>query len=107
DSVELKSPVDCVVLKLWLDVGQVPYDEGIGVFQIADKSAYRFVVQVPGEVQRNAMVMGTKYAVELEADVGTVSGTVVEFLGPVGEDVPVVLALDPHEGIAERLHGTV
>ena len=53
------------------------------------------------------MVLGTKYEIELEDDLGTVSGTVVAFDPPAGTDVPVVIGLEPHEGIQDRLAGAV
>jgi hypothetical protein len=74
---------------------------------MADKSSYRFVVQVPGDVQRAAMEISKKFVVDLADDKGSVKGVVVSFEAPVDTDVPVVIALEPHEGIEARLAGTV
>src|SRR5690349_16798508 len=46
DYVDLKAPVDGVVLKIWRVEGETPVDTGISVVQLADKSSYRFVVSV-------------------------------------------------------------
>jgi multidrug efflux pump subunit AcrA (membrane-fusion protein) len=107
EHVELRAPCDGVVLSIDRSEGEVPVDEGIGVITLADKSSYRFVVQVPGDVQRASMEISKKFVVELEGDKGSVAGTVVSYEPPVATDVPVVLALDPHEGIEARLSGTV
>jgi len=107
DSIELKAPCDGVVLSIDRELGDVPVDEGIGVVTMADKSSFRFVVNVPFDVQRAAMEISKKFAVELDDDKGTVQGTVVSYEAAVGNDVPVVLALEPHEGIEARLAGGV
>lgn len=107
DYVEFKAPFDGVVLSVDRTTGEVPIDDGIGIITMADKSSYRFVVQVPGEVQRGAMALGTKFDVVLQDNLGTVRGEVSQFLDPVDTDVPVVLALEPHEGVEQRLKGTV
>jgi multidrug efflux pump subunit AcrA (membrane-fusion protein) len=105
--VDLKAPCDGVVLSLDRQEGEVPVDEGIGVVTLADKSSFRFVVQVPGDVQRAAMEISKKFVVALADDLGSVPGVVVSYDPPVDTDVPVVIALDPHEGIEARLAGTV
>ena len=107
DFVELTAPVDGVVLEIHRTLGEVPLDEGIPIVTLADRSSYRFVVTVPGEVQRASMVLGTKFDVVLQDDLGTVAGTVADFGGPEGDNVPVVLGLAPHEGIEDRLAGTI
>jgi len=107
DFVDLKAPCDGVLLSLDRQEGEVPVDEGIGVFTMADKSSFRFVVQVPGDVQRASMEISTKFVVELADEKGSVKGTVVSYDPPIDTDVPVVLALEPHEGIEARLAGTV
>ena len=104
---DLKAPFDCVVVSVDRTLGEVPLDEGIGVMTIADPAAFSFVVAVPGEVQRAQMSIGKTFQVELDADKGTVKGSVAEFRPASGTDVPVVLSLEPHEGIEDRLAGTV
>lgn len=105
--VELKAPCDGVVDKIYQTLGEIPIDVGPPVMTLQDKSSFRFVVRVPADVQQMSMALGTKFDVELESDIGTVTGTVTEFLPPLGTDVPVVLALGPHQGIEDRLAGTV
>jgi hypothetical protein len=105
--VELKAPCDGVVDKIWRTLGEIPIDDGPAVVTLQDKESFRFVVRVPADVQQMSMSLGKKFDVELEGDLGTVTGTVVEFLPPMGTDVPVVLALAPHAGIEDRLSGTV
>jgi multidrug efflux pump subunit AcrA (membrane-fusion protein) len=107
DFVDLKAPCDGVVLSLDRQEGEVPVDEGIGVVTLADKSSFRFVVQVPGDVQRASMELSKQFVVELDADKGSVKGTVTSYEAPIDTDVPVVIALEPHEGIEARLAGTV
>ncbi len=108
DYVDFKAPCDGVLLSLErTSYGDVPLDDGIGICTIADKSSYRFVVQIPGEVQRTQMAIGTKFTVELDEDKGSVAGVVSKFMPAVSTDVPVVLALEPHEGIEARLAGTI
>ena len=107
DFVELKAPCDGVVDQIYRTLGEVPIDEGIPVMTLQDRSAFRFVVRVPGDVQRQAMALGTKLDVELDDDMGRVKGTVSGFDPPLGTDVPVVLSLEPHEGIADRAAGAV
>jgi hypothetical protein len=107
DSVDLKAPCDGVLLSLDRQEGEVPVDEGIGIFTMADKSSFRFVVQVPGDVQRASMELSKKFVVELADDKGSVRGTVTSYEAPIDTDVPVVIALEPHEGIEARLAGTV
>ena len=107
DSVELKAPCDGIVDQIYRTLGEVPIDEGIPVITLQDRSAFRFVVRVPGDVQRQSMALSTKFDVELDDDLGIVKGTVSGFDPPVGSDVPVVLALEPHEGIADRTVGAV
>jgi hypothetical protein len=72
-----------------------------------DKSAFRFVVQMPMEVQRMSAPIGEKFDVTLDDELGTVVGTVVEYGAPVGADISVVLALEPHAGIEARLTGSI
>jgi len=105
--VDLKAPCDGVVLSLDRQEGEVPVDEGIGVVTLADKSSFRFVVQVPGDVQRASMEISKKFVVVLADDLGTVNGVVTSYEAPIDTDVPVVIALEPHEGIEARLAGTV
>jgi multidrug efflux pump subunit AcrA (membrane-fusion protein) len=107
DFVELKAPCDGVVDQIWRTLGEVPIDEGIPVITLQDRTAFRFVVRVPGDVQRQSMALSAKFDVELDDDLGTVKGTVSAFDPPVGTDVPVVLSLEPHEGIADRTAGAV
>jgi multidrug efflux pump subunit AcrA (membrane-fusion protein) len=107
DSVELKAPCDGVVDQIYRTLGEVPIDEGIPLVTLQDRSAFRFVVRVPGDVQRQSMELGTKFDVELDDDQGTVRGTVSAFDPAVGPDVPVVLSLEPHEGIMDRTAGAV
>jgi len=107
DSVEIKAPCDGVVLSIYRTLGDVPMDDGIPLVELADKSSYRFVVQVPPAVQRLSMPLGSKFQVELQDNLGAVLGVVAEFEDARGGDVPVVLGLEPHEGIEDRLAGTV
>jgi len=106
-SVELKAPCDGVVDQIMRTLGEVPIDEGMAIVTLQDRSAFRFVVRVPGDVQRLSMNLNTKFDVELDDDMGTVKGTVAAFDPPIGTDVPVVLTLEPHEGIADRTAGAV
>jgi len=105
--VQLKAPCDGVVDQIYQTLGNVPVDEGMPVITLQDRSAFRFVVRVPGDVQRQSMVLNTKFDVELDDDMGTVKGTVAAFDPPIGTDVPVVLTLEAHEGIADRTAGAV
>lgn len=112
DYVELKSPCDGVVGEIYRSLGDVPIDpneqgQGMPLMTIVNKDSFSFVVRVPVEVQQRSMPLGTSFAVVLESDIGTVKGTVVEFEKPEGTDIPVVLQLEPHEGIEDRLDGTV
>jgi hypothetical protein len=107
DFVDLKAPCDGVVGEIQRDLGQVPIDDGIGIVTLVDEHAFRFIVQVPGDVQRLSMSLGTKFDVDLDDDKGSVAGAVVEYAPPVAEDVPVVIGLEPHEGIQEHLSGAV
>jgi hypothetical protein len=107
DFVELKAPCDGVVDKIWRTLGETPIDNGPPVITLQNEEAFRFVVRVPADVQQMSMALGLKFDVELEADIGAVAGTVAEFLPPQVNDVPVVLALAPHQGIEDRLGGTV
>lgn len=105
--VELRAPCDGVVDKHYQTLGEIPIDVGPPVMTLQNKDSYRFVVRVPADVQQMSMALGTKFDVELEGDLGTVAGTVTEFQPPLGAEVPVVLSLAPHQGIEDRLSGTV
>jgi hypothetical protein len=104
---DLKAPYDCVVVTVDRTLGEVPLDEGIGVMTIANPAGFRFTAQIPGEVQRVATPIGTKFDVELDADKGTAKGSVAEFRPAAGTDVNIVLSLEPHEGLEENLAGTI
>ena len=106
DYAELKAPVDGVVLRIYRTHGDVPIDD-LPVVTLADKSSYKFVVQVPDEVERLSMPLTSKFDVALEDEIGTVKGVVTDFEESVGDAVPVVLGLEPHDGLEEDLAGTV
>jgi multidrug efflux pump subunit AcrA (membrane-fusion protein) len=107
DFVEIRAPCDGVVDQIQRTLGEVPIDDGIGLMTLQNRDAYCFVVRVPLDVQQLSMPLATSFDVVLEGDLGTVKGTVIEFDKPEGTDVPVVLALEPHEGIEDQLNGTV
>lgn len=107
DFVEIRAPCDGVVDQIQRTLGEVPIDDGIGLMTLQNKDAYRFVVKVPLEVQQLSMSLGVKFEVVLDHDLGTVNGAVIEFQNPEGGDIPVVLALEPHEGIEDQLDGTI
>jgi multidrug efflux pump subunit AcrA (membrane-fusion protein) len=105
--VEIKAPCDGVVGEIQRTLGETPIDDGIGLVTVQNKDAFCFVVRVPVDVQQLSMPLGTSFDVVLEGDLGTVKGAVIDFEKPEGTDVPVVLQLEPHEGIEDRLEGTV
>ena len=107
DFVEIRAPCDGVVDQIQRTLGEVPIDDGIGLMTLQNKDAYRFVVKVPLDVQQLSMSLGVKFEVVLDHDLGTVNGAVIEFQNPEGGDIPVVLALEPHEGIEDQLDGTI
>lgn len=107
DYVELKAPCDGIVDQIYQTLGNTPVDEGMPVMTLQDRSAFRFVVRVPGDVQRQSMALSTKFDVELDDDMGSVKGVVSGFDPAIATDVPVVLSLEPHEGIANRTAGAV
>lgn len=112
DFVQLKAPCDGVVDQVYRTLGEIPIDlnaqgQGIPLMTLQNKDAYRFIVRVPLDVQRTSMPLGTSYDVVLESDLGVVKGAVIEYQQPEGTDIPVVIALEPHEGIADELWGSV
>jgi len=114
EHVVLRAPVDAQVLRIFTEEGQVPFDEGIPLMTLTDRSKWSFVVLLPEDVARVAASIGTKLEVMLEADLGTVQGTVNSLgetsegqLDSVGGYVSVVLGLAEHEGIEADLAGVV
>jgi multidrug efflux pump subunit AcrA (membrane-fusion protein) len=107
DFVEIRAPCDGVVDQIQRTLGEVPIDDGIGLMTLQNKDAFRFVVRVPLDVQQLSMALGSKFEVVLDHDLGTVKGSVIEFEPAAGGDVPVVLQLEPHEGIEDQLDGSV
>ena len=107
DFVEMRAPCDGVVDQIQRTLGEVPIDDGIGLMTLQNKDAFRFVVRVPQPTQQLSMPLGAKFEVVLDHDLGTVSGSVIEFQNPEGTDIPVLLALEPHEGIEDELDGSI
>ena len=112
DFVQLKAPCDGVVGDIYRTLGEIPIDtneqgQGMPLMTLVDKDAFQFVVRVPVAVQQLSMAMGAKFEVALDHDAGNVKGSVIEFDQPEGSDVPVHLALEPHEGIDAELEGTI
>jgi hypothetical protein len=74
---------------------------------MADKSSFRFVVQVPGDVQRASMELSKSSSWSSGTTRGRRQRNGQRHDPPIDTDVPVVIALEPHEGIEARLAGTV
>lgn len=114
EHVVLRAPVDGQVLRIWTEEGQVPFDEGIPLVTLTDRSTWSFVVLLPEDVARVAAPIGTRLDVVLEHDLGTVKGTVNSLgetsqgdIATVGGYVSVVIGLDQHEGVEPDLGGVV
>ena len=107
ESVVLRAPVDGVVMETYATVGQVPFDEGVPMMVLADRSSFTFVAQVPAEVTRISLHIGAQTTVDLAEERGSVRGTVASIDTGEGEDVNVVLSLEAHEGVEPGLPGTI
>ncbi len=112
ENVVLRAPADGQVLTIWTEIGQVPFDVGIPLVVITDRSSFSFVALVPEDVAAASANIGAKVEVELVDDLGTVTGTVTahdELLGKplpqVGGHVTVIVGLEEHDGIENELSG--
>jgi len=114
DSEVLRAPVDGQVLEIYTDIGQVPFDQGIPLMTLADRSSWSFVVMLPEDVMRASAPIGAQLSIVLDADVGTVVGTVNSHgdtttgkIEAIGGYVNVILGLPEHEGVEQDLTGVV
>lgn len=114
DFVELKAPVDGQVLEIFTELGQVPFDVGIPLMTIADRSSWSFQVMLPERVIQTSAQIGSQFEIELEDDLGTVTGTVNSHglstdgrLQSLSGYVQVIMGLEAHEGVEKDLVGIV
>ena len=114
EHVELEAPVDGQVLEIFTELGQVPFDVGIPLMTLADRSSWSFKVMLPEEVMQSSAQMGATFEIELEDDLGTVTGTVNSLglstdgrIESLSGYVQVVMGLEEHEGVEKDLVGIV
>jgi multidrug efflux pump subunit AcrA (membrane-fusion protein) len=114
EHVEIRAPIDGQVLEISTQVGEVPFDVGIPLMVLADRSSWSFTVMLPESVLQSSANLGTKLSIELEDDLGTVIGTVNSHgetteghLEALSGYVQVILGLEEHEGVEKNLVGVI
>jgi multidrug efflux pump subunit AcrA (membrane-fusion protein) len=106
ENADVKAPCDGVILEFKRSLGDVPIP-GLGLVAMTDLNGFQFTVSVPSSVQAQVMHLSRKFEIDLAEDWGKVTGTVTQFKDQVGDEVPVVLALEAHQGLEPGLDGTI
>ena len=122
DNYILYAPEDGIVATIWTNLGEVPYDKGIPLMDLASRSSFAIVAMLPPEVVGESVPIGLKATATVvgieepfEALVTSHDqGGVDEVPTPVeGDHVPVSFAIEGRAGLEQDMvaivripHGT-
>jgi multidrug efflux pump subunit AcrA (membrane-fusion protein) len=116
DNAVLVAPEDGIVATIWTRLGEVPYDKGIPLMDLASRSSFAIVAMLPQEVVGESVPIGLKVTATVEGVeepfealvTSHDQGGIDQVATPVeGDHVPVSFAIDGRAGLEEDMTAIV